>query len=46
MPLSAESLLELKQFFDVSLENTLHSLKTTDSERLVKNKINGFLIAL
>jgi len=46
MPLTAESLIELKQFFDKNLDKTLSSLRSNDSDRLVKNKINGFLISL
>ena len=46
MPLSADSLLQLKSYFDEQLEATLASLRRTDSDRLVKNKINGFLIGL
>ena len=46
MPLTTESLLELKIFFNSQLEATLMTMRTNDSDRLRKNKINGFLIAL
>ena len=46
MPLTSESLFELKKFFDKQLETTFSSLKVTDSDRLRRNKINGFLIIL
>ena len=43
---TAQSLLEFKTFFDTNLQDTLSSLGPSDSDRLVKNKINGFLITL
>ena len=46
MPLSADTLIQLKSFFDEQLNSTLVSLKTNDSDRLIRNKINGFIIAL
>ena len=42
----AIALVELKQFFDTQFELTQASLREGDSERLIKNKINGFIIAL
>ena len=44
--MTTESLFDLKQYFDTQFEHTLAALKTTDSDRLVKNKINGFIIAI
>ena len=44
--LTTESLFDLKQYFDSQFEATLSAIKDTDSDRLVKNKINGFIIAL
>jgi len=44
--LSTETLVELKLFFDAQLETTLSQIRGTDSDRLLKNKINGFLIAV
>lgn len=43
---SAETLIDLKQYFDSQLETTLNAIRATDSERLLKNKINGFIIAI
>ena len=40
------SLFDLKQYFDTQFEQTVAAIKTTDSDRLVKNKINGFIIEL
>ena len=44
--LTTESLFDFKQYFDVQMESTLSSLTAMDSDRLIKNKINGFLIAI
>ena len=44
--LTTESLFDLKQYFDSQFEATLAAIKDTDSDRLVKNKINGFIIAI
>ena len=44
--LTTESLFELKHYFDEQLEATLGAIKSQDSERLIKNKINGFIIAI
>lgn len=41
-----ETLLDLKKFFETQLEVTLSLIKAHDSERLRKNKVNGFIIAL
>jgi hypothetical protein len=46
MALTAETLLDFKQFFDDQLQFTLSSIDARDSDRLVRNKISGFLIAL
>ena len=44
--LNTETLIELKNFFDEQLRLTVASIGQTDSDRLVKNKVNGFLIGL
>ena len=44
--LTTETLVDLKQYFDEQLQLTLNSIGEGDSERLVKNKVNGFIIAL
>ena len=44
--LTTESLFDLIQYFDSQFEATLAAIKDTDSDRLVKNKINGFIIAI
>ena len=44
--MTTDSLFDLKQHFDTQFESTLAAIKTTDSDRLVKNKINGFIIAI
>lgn len=46
MTLTTDALLQLKVFFDSQIQITLQSLKPTDSDRLKRNKINGFLITL
>ena len=46
MLLTTDSLLELKIFFNTQLEATLMSMRSNDSDRLRRNKINGFLIIL
>ena len=46
MSLTIEALTELKKYFDEQLEITLGLIKAYDSERLMKNKINGFIIAI
>ena len=44
--LTVDALLQLKTFFDENFQATLSSLNATDSDRLVRNKINGFVISL
>ena len=44
--LSTETLIDLKNYFDNQFKQTLNSIGDGDSERLVKNKVNGFLIGL
>ena len=44
--LTTETLFDLKQYFDSQMESCLSSIRATDSDRLVKNKINGFIIAI
>ena len=39
-------MIELKNFFDEQLRLTVASIGQSDSDRLVKNKVNGFLIGL
>ena len=46
MSFTAETLVDLKSYFDEQLSLTLNSIGEGDSERLVKNKVNGFIIAL
>ena len=44
--LTADSLLQLKVAIEGEIEATLATLKSTDSQRLLRNKINGCLIAI
>ena len=44
--LTIETLNEFKQYFDAQMEMTLATISSKDSDRLVKNKINGFFIAI
>ena len=44
--LTVETLHNLKQYFESQLELTLSSIRPTDSGRLLKNKITGFILAL
>ena len=44
--LNTETLINLKAFFDDQLKRTIDSIGQGDSDRLIKNKVNGFLIAL
>ena len=44
--LTIETLVELKEFFDSQLESTLQQIGENDSERLVKNRVSGFLLAI
>ena len=46
MLMTTESLFGLKQYFDSQFEHTMAAIQTTDSDRLVKNKINGFIISI
>ena len=46
MSFTVETLLELKEFFDINFEATTSSLRKFDSERLIHSKVNGFLNAL
>jgi hypothetical protein len=41
-----ETLVGLKAYFDDNLQFTIRSITMTDSERLVRNKVEGFLISL
>ena len=41
-----EALLELKTFFDETMNTTLKSITNKASDRLIKNKIEGLLIGL
>ena len=43
---NTETLVELKNYFDDQLQLTLNSIGKGDSDRLVKNKVNGFIIAI
>ena len=44
--LTIETLVELKEFFDSQLEATLSQIGENDSERLVKNRVSGFLLVI
>ena len=44
--LSTDTLVEIKEFFDSQLEITLNQINEGDSERLIKNKVNGFILAI
>ena len=44
--LTIETLNEFKQYFDAQMEMTLATITSKDSDRLIKNKINGFFIAI
>ena len=44
--LNTETLIDLKNFFDEQLQRTIESIGQGDSDRLIKNKVNGFLIGL
>lgn len=46
MSFTVETLLELKEFFDINFDATISSLRKFDSEKLIHNKVNRFLIAL
>lgn len=46
MSLTTETLFDFKMYFDSQLEATVSAIMENDSERLIKNKINGFLIAI
>ena len=44
--LTIETLGELKEYFDSQLDATLSQIGENDSERLVKNRVNGFLLVI
>ena len=44
--ISIETLIDLKNFFEDNLDQTIKTISKNDSERLLKNKIEGFLISL
>ena len=44
--LNTETLVDLKNFFDEQWQRTIDSIGRGDSDRLIKNKVNGFLIGL
>ena len=46
VPMTVETLIGLKQFFDSEMEHTLTGIRPSDSDRLLKNKVSGFLLTL
>lgn len=44
--ISLETLIELKNYFEENLDQTVRSIGKSDSDRLIKNKVEGFLITL
>ena len=44
--MTPETLLDLKMFFDSQLELTFSGIRPNDSDRLLKNKISGFLLTI
>ena len=44
--LSVEGIKSLKRYIDGEYESVINSMKVTDSDRLIRNKVLGFVIAL
>ena len=44
--MSVDTLLSLKEFFDNQLNETLKQIHEGDSDRLIRNRVNGFLLQL